>query len=345
MAPDASSPPGSLKLSYPWSILAGMRPLIDRTDELEFDALIVRTDFSDDTAWQTVRERLAQPAGDDFEPGNQFVDDPAYAGATPDEILTATAGDQEPSVVFLADAESMRGDHPLLAVSTLRRADFDDDEEFEDEFAYGREFRILPGFVAELHTNLAIANMDFWEFARTATEEPDGTFRGFPEPEPEPDEPWEGWNNPSDGHRLGRGQTLRDAALTSPNGRFQLLTKGGWTSLRQDGEGIWVPGPGMPTGTGIHLDDDGELQYRTAGGKGWPLIPDFEHRKGRSKQWPVDARGRPAAARGAHALLVRDNGDIDLVDEQDQTMWSFGTATHVTLLGEIREMSTPPPRA
>ncbi|MCW2871996.1 hypothetical protein [Actinacidiphila oryziradicis] len=54
---------------------------------------------------------------------------------------------------------------------------------------------------------------------------------------------------------------------------------------------------------------------------------------------PTGPEGGPA--RDAHALVARDDGDIDLVDVNDRTMWSFGTARHVRLLRELRAMPVP----
>jgi hypothetical protein len=158
-----------------------MRSLINCAVADEFDAVVVRTDFSDDAAWRVVTDKLAEPwgdAGDDFESSNHFVDDPAYAGATPDEILAALA--DAPSVVFLADAATLRAPHPLLAVWTLTAADFPEDEKhYEDETQFGRDFRLVPVAVSEMHTNLALANMDFSEFSSAATEDPERIHRGF----------------------------------------------------------------------------------------------------------------------------------------------------------------------
>jgi hypothetical protein len=320
-----------------------MPPAIDRTVDNEFGALVVRTEYSDDSAWLAVVDLLEQPCGDDseVEASNQFVDDPAFDGASPDEVLSAVTGDSLLSVVFLADAATIRGDHPLLTVSTMPRQDFMDDEDYEDALEFGRQFRLLPAAVADVHTNLALANMDFSEFARSAANDPEHIHRGFLGAEnntPEPTTSWDGWSRPCDGRRLRRGETLRDAALTSPNGRYELVCSGGGCALREDGAGVWVPGPGRPTGTGLHLDANGELQYRSTDREAWPIIPDFDHMKGRRKRWPTDVKDRPGPG-GAQAIIVRDDGDIDLVDVDDRTMWSFDTARHVRLLHELRAMS------
>ncbi|MCX2729674.1 hypothetical protein OOZ19_05450 [Saccharopolyspora sp. NFXS83] len=154
--------------------------LINRSEQDEFDALVVRVDFSDDTAWTEVVGLLDIPWGDgEFDSSNQFVDDPAFIGAGPDDVLAAVQGENKPAVVFLADAETMRGEHPLLAVSTLTREDAEDEDDYEEEMSYGREFRLVPEAVSEMHTNLEIANMDFTDFARSASTDAQRVHRGF----------------------------------------------------------------------------------------------------------------------------------------------------------------------
>ncbi|GAB2676414.1 hypothetical protein GCM10027271_41690 [Saccharopolyspora gloriosae] len=154
--------------------------LIYRTEDDEFDALVVRVDFSDELAWGTVAELLELPYGsEEFESSNQLVDDPSFTGATPDEVLAAAAGEAQPPVVFLADAATMREPYPLLAVSTLAREEAEDDDEYESEMEYGREFRLVPTAVSEMHVNLTIANMDFSEFSGSAADDDQRIHRGF----------------------------------------------------------------------------------------------------------------------------------------------------------------------
>ncbi len=154
-----------------------MRPTIDRGGDDEFIALVVRVDYTDDAAWHTVIDLLG--GDEDWTVGAQIVDDPAYAGATVDEVLAAAAGDTMLRVLFIADAATMCGAHPLLAVSTLTRAECADEERFTGEMRFGREFRVTPSAVAEVHGNLAIATMSFVEFAESAAGDPEGVHRGF----------------------------------------------------------------------------------------------------------------------------------------------------------------------
>lgn len=141
-------------------------------------ALIIRTDYSDEQAWTAVKAELMKSCGDgDFDPYLHIADDPQWTGCTSAQIHSAASVDEELSVVFLADRDSMR-DYPvtLVAVAVLTREECDSDEEFE---ADGGEFRTVPAGVHEIHANLMIANLSFGEFKDAAEEDPQGTFRGF----------------------------------------------------------------------------------------------------------------------------------------------------------------------
>jgi len=83
-------------------------------------------------------------------------------------------------VVFVADSTTMRtAHHALLAVTTMTREDFDDDEDYEAVVEIGREFRTVPSGVHSIHVNLELANMDFEEFLSSAHEDSERVFRDF----------------------------------------------------------------------------------------------------------------------------------------------------------------------
>ncbi|WP_432011251.1 DUF6924 domain-containing protein [Streptomyces cucumeris] len=153
------------------------RPAISRVGrDFETEALVVRTDHSDDEAWRSVLALLSRPEGE-LEVHTQIVDDRAFSGAGPDEVALSTlAGDQGLEVVFLADAATMKGDHSLLAVST-RCEELDDEDDGDNAEELGREFRLLPSLVHLTHVNLAIGHSDFWGFAYEAAQAPDNTLR------------------------------------------------------------------------------------------------------------------------------------------------------------------------
>ncbi|GAA1247268.1 DUF6924 domain-containing protein [Streptomyces javensis] len=149
-----------------------MLPAIDFTyHDFESEALVVRTDHSDDKAWRAVVGLLNQPDQNGFEVRTYLVDNHAFAGAGPDDVLSAAAAESGLEVVFLADTATMTGEHTLLAVSTRS-------QELEDgDIELSRAFRLLPPDVNLMHVNLAIGHMDFWEFAYHASLAEDGILR------------------------------------------------------------------------------------------------------------------------------------------------------------------------
>jgi hypothetical protein len=130
----------------------------------DLTSLVLRTDFSDDTAWD-----LLQAAIDSSHAYRNatYVSDPAYAGVTIQALVDADAAasdDDKLTYLFLADATTMTNhEHPLLAVDLSTEP--------------GRTFRLPPRWYADVSANLTIANMDFAEFADAT--DGSGTFRGF----------------------------------------------------------------------------------------------------------------------------------------------------------------------
>ncbi|MEU0628936.1 hypothetical protein [Streptomyces sp. NPDC005989] len=155
----------------------GTLPVVSRRDE--FDALVVRTDYDDDRAWRDLAATLMEPWGDrQYEAHIHFINDPVWAGANADEVLTAVSADEDLSVVFLADRVSMRAEHhPLLAVTLLTMEECADEEDYGQLTEFGREFRTIPAGVHEVHANLSIGNLGFEEFAAWAHDDPEGIYR------------------------------------------------------------------------------------------------------------------------------------------------------------------------
>ncbi|MFE6974330.1 DUF6924 domain-containing protein [Streptomyces sp. NPDC057682] len=158
-----------------------MRALPAVTGRDEFDALVIRTDYLDDQAWQDVMAALMEPWGDrQFEARVHVIDDPAWAGATVDEVLPAVCGDDNLAVIFLADRTTMQAEsHPLLAVTTLTREECVDEEDYEQLTEFGRDFRTIPAGLHDVHANLSIGNLGFEEYAAWAHDDPEGIYRSF----------------------------------------------------------------------------------------------------------------------------------------------------------------------
>ncbi|MGW9448784.1 DUF6924 domain-containing protein [Streptomyces sp. NPDC055632] len=148
-----------------------------------FDALVIRTDFSDDESWNAVVGELRLPWGPagEFPAKVRAVDAPAWSGATADEVLAAVDGDEFLSVVFVADRDTTRSPaRALLALTTTWEDEGDLDPVYYQELIESpqpREFRAVPAAVHEIHTNLTLGNMDFAEFAAAASREPDQVMR------------------------------------------------------------------------------------------------------------------------------------------------------------------------
>ena len=124
-------------------------------------ALVVRTDFSNQAAWDAVRAEISEPV-EGFRAYVHFVDDPEYADAAMADLIAAAGEDR--SFIVVADRTTiMEPEHPVLVVELFDQP--------------GRSFRALPSTVQSVENNLSIANMDFEDFTEAVGE--DGIFRGF----------------------------------------------------------------------------------------------------------------------------------------------------------------------
>jgi hypothetical protein len=127
------------------------------------NAPLVRTDFSDQAAWDAIREEVRQPV-DGFYANVDFIDDPEFADISKDALIRLVSRTMRHSFIVVADKRSMQGEHLLLVVDLLTQQ--------------GREFRAEPSQIQGIENNLSISNMDFAEFADNC--DPEGVFRGFP---------------------------------------------------------------------------------------------------------------------------------------------------------------------
>jgi hypothetical protein len=165
-------------------------------------ALFVRTDFSDDGAWDQVQEEAQREYGPDgFQAYIEPVSDPAWGGATWESVKAAApVGEAGPSVLFIADSITLASpEHPILVVDLqdkyLSRAEF-------PEIADRTPFRCIPPAQWSVENNLSIANLDWEDFAGDTDD--DGVYRGDPlPPGPTPEEK-------AEAERQARQQEQRD---------------------------------------------------------------------------------------------------------------------------------------
>ena len=127
--------------------------------------LVLRTDFSNQVAWETIRAAIQRPVGIfRFRANIEFLDNVEYSGITKEQLLSLLPRNYDHSLIIIADRFAMtRPEYPLLIVDLVERS--------------GREFRAVPAAVQSIENNLSLANMDFEEFAEAVDK--DGVFRGF----------------------------------------------------------------------------------------------------------------------------------------------------------------------
>jgi len=150
-------------------------------------ALLVRTDFTDDGAWDQVQEEAQREYGPDgFQAYIEPVSDPAWGGTTWETVKAAApVGEAGPSVLFIADSITFASpEHPILVVDLqdkyLSPAEF-------PEIADRTPFRCIPPALWSVENNLSIANLDWEDFAGDTDD--DGVYRGYPlPPGPAPEE-------------------------------------------------------------------------------------------------------------------------------------------------------------
>ena len=126
------------------------------------DTPLIRTDFSDEVVWKQLVESASEPSEEGFLANLHFISEREFEGVAAEELGRWAAGTNH-AVLFVADQVTMT--HPECPVICV------------DVLAPNRMFRVIPSELWSAENNLSIANMDFDEFADSATD--DGIFRGF----------------------------------------------------------------------------------------------------------------------------------------------------------------------
>ena len=128
------------------------------------DPIVLRTDFSDDAAWQALRKRLVTEDEFGWQAYVDIIDDPGYSGVTAEEVLAGIGSEYQESFLIIADRTAFAdNERPLLVLDLHQER--------------GHTFRVIPGHLADITSNLPIGNMDFAEFAEACDR--DNVFRGF----------------------------------------------------------------------------------------------------------------------------------------------------------------------
>ncbi len=129
---------------------------------------VIRTDFSDQQAWEGARAAILAPGddGDVFAAQVEFVDDPAFADSAPEQILalvTDDFADRHPCLFIVDKTTVSSADWPVLVIDLCEEK--------------GRMFRSVADQLFSIESNLSVSNMGFSEFAEAADDY--GIFRGF----------------------------------------------------------------------------------------------------------------------------------------------------------------------
>ncbi|WP_345799901.1 hypothetical protein AAIB33_10435 [Microbacterium sp. AZCO] len=127
-------------------------------------SLLVRTAADHDAAWRWLVTSLVEENENGFRAYVDFVDDPIWAGASPDLLRNSIPEHaREAAVLFVADDETLSApDFPIVVVDLVEQR---------------AEFRCIAAELWAVDNNLNIANMDWEEFAGATGQ--DGVYRGI----------------------------------------------------------------------------------------------------------------------------------------------------------------------
>lgn len=128
------------------------------------NALVIRTDYSDQGTWEKIREIILTPV-DGFLAYVDFIDDTEYADISKEQVMDLHRENGQSYAMIVDQLTVSDKDHPLLIVDLLTNP--------------GAEFRAEPGQIQSVQNNLSLANLDFSDFADSIDES--GVFRGFHE--------------------------------------------------------------------------------------------------------------------------------------------------------------------
>jgi hypothetical protein len=111
------------------------------------NAMVVRIDFSDDAAWESICAAIREPVGE-FQAYLDFVNDPAFTGITIEQLPSLIPDNTYHSFIFIIDHLALsHSEYPILVVDLLREP--------------GRTFRVIPSEMWGVENNLSLANVTF----------------------------------------------------------------------------------------------------------------------------------------------------------------------------------------
>ena len=125
--------------------------------------LLVRTDYSDDTAWEALKQKVTSPENE-YEAVITFIDERKFENLSLDQLPSIDCEQDKYDFIFIADSISMYNKEKTILCVDLGEN-------------YGKHFRVVPSKLWAVANNLFIVHMEFNEFAESV--DPNGIFRGF----------------------------------------------------------------------------------------------------------------------------------------------------------------------
>lgn len=151
----------------------------------EHDPWVIRTDFSSDDKWASVRKLIGAPqkdSGMEFLAYVRYVTDDKFRDKETRDLVLSLPDDYPRMFCFVVDRQCIENpEHPVLVVgfypSDHESFDLCPRDTPECDILF---FRALPSQIQAIENNLSLANMDLEDFANSV--DSDGVFRGFPHP-------------------------------------------------------------------------------------------------------------------------------------------------------------------
>ncbi|MFF5049764.1 DUF6924 domain-containing protein [[Kitasatospora] papulosa] len=247
-----------------------MKNLAD-TDE----TLLIRTDHSDQAAWQALLTAVTTPNKNGFLANVHVVDDVAYSDLTTEQAVSVARARGD--LLIVADTTALTGpEMPLLAVLPFHEDEDDDYDEDEDEDEETKqehgELRVIAAELWSIENNISLANMDWEDFVNAADE---------------------GVSGASDPGGSGFRHTGAHRPVR-PGPRRSAPARGGGLTADETGATENVV---HPTAALSPLDRAFSLDGRQSSGQGWPSTIDNVVQRGsvaRRVRLPEDRRESPS---------------------------------------------------
>lgn len=127
--------------------------------------LLLRTDFSNDRAWERLCNAVKEPSEEGFLASFDCINNSSYERITVEDLVgAANKNNYQHSFICVADRITLTDlEQPILVIDLYDQP--------------GQTFRAVPSEAWSVENNLSICNLDFQDFLDSC--DSDGVFRGF----------------------------------------------------------------------------------------------------------------------------------------------------------------------